>query len=211
MLIKKAIEFAKDRFQNDSSGHDFYHTLRVFRLASKIAGQEGGNLEIVHLAALLHDVDDSKLFGGAAGESKIARRFLTENDCAKETVNLICQIISKISFKGTDTLAPESIEGKIVQDADRLDAVGAVGIARAFAFGGSRGRPLYDPDQPPNEKMNGEEYSLHRGTTVNHFYEKLLKLKSLMNTETAAKMADHRHQIMETFLDEFFAEWRGEQ
>lgn len=209
-LIDKAIDFAKRIFQDDSSGHDFFHTLRVFRLASRIAEREGADGEIVRLAALLHDADDRKLFGATTGRPENARRFMTENGCAGETVETVCRIISEISFKGTDTVVPESLEGKIVQDADRLDAVGAVGIARAFAFGGSRGRSLYDPDEPPKEKMTAEEYFAHRGTTVNHFYEKLLKLKDLMNTETAKKMAARRHRVMEDFLAEFFAEWNGE-
>ncbi len=142
-LMNNAIAFAKKQFQNDFSGHDFHHTMRVFHLASAIAVKENANLAVVQLAALLHDVDDSKLFGGSIGQSENARRFLTENDCPIKTMESICHIISEISFKGIDTVVPDSIEGKIVQDADRLDAIGAIGIARAFAFGGSRSRSLF--------------------------------------------------------------------
>lgn len=208
-LLEKTLLYIKERFQNDFSGHDYYHSIRVYKLAASICKEENADLEIVQLAALLHDVDDYKLFGGNAGAYSNAEIFLKENKIPDTKIMVICDIISSISYKGTDTRIPQSKEGKIVQDADRLDAIGAIGIARTFAYGGSKNRTMHIPNEKPHDNMNFEEYSTSNGTTINHFYEKLLKLKDLMNTETAKKIAESRHKYMEDFLSEFYNEWDG--
>lgn len=208
-LLEKTLLYIQDRFQNDYSGHDYYHSIRVYKLATSICKGENADLEIVQLAALLHDVDDYKLFGGNLGTTSNAEAFLKSNKITDIKIKAICDIIASISFKGTDTKVPESLEGKIVQDADRLDAIGAIGIARTFAYGGSKNRSMHIPNEKPKEDMNEEEYIKAEGTTINHFYEKLLKLKDLMNTATAKAMAESRHKYMENFLDEFFSEWDG--
>lgn len=208
-LLEKILSYIKDRFKNDYSGHDYYHSVRVYNLATSICKKEHGNLEIVQLASLLHDVDDYKLFGGNASAYLNAETFLKKNNISNDNIELICTIIGSISFKGTDSKIPKSLEGKIVQDADRLDAIGAIGIARTFAYGGSKDRAMHLPNERPRDNMNFEEYSTLNGTTINHFYEKLLKLKDLMNTETAKKIAESRHKYMETFLSEFLDEWDG--
>jgi len=208
-LLSLALDFARNSFQNDFSGHDFAHTYRVFQLAGTLGRAENADLLTVQLAAALHDVDDPKLFGGTFGQHSRAERFLRENGATEEEISRICAIISEISFKGTETRTPSTLEGKVVQDADRLDAIGAIGIGRAFAFGGSRGRAMYDPENPPRPGMNAEEYAKNQGSTINHFYEKLLLLRELMNTPSARKLAEERHRFMETFLAEFFDEWEG--
>lgn len=208
-LLEKTLLYIEERFKNDYSGHDYYHSVRVYKLATSICKEEDADLEIIQLASLLHDVDDYKLFGGNVGEYSNAESFLRNNKISDEKINIICNIISTISFKGTDTQVPKSKEGKIVQDADRLDAIGAIGIARTFAYGGSKNRAMYIPNEKPQENMNFEQYSKSNGTTINHFYEKLLKLKALMNTEAGKKIAQSRHEYMENFLSEFYNEWNG--
>lgn len=208
-LLEKTLQYIKEKFQNDYSGHDYYHSVRVYKLATSICKEENADLEVVQLASLLHDVDDYKLFGGNVGAYSNAETFLKDNKISHTKIKAICDIISSISFKGTDTQVPQSREGKIVQDADRLDAIGAIGIARTFAYGGSKNRILHIPDEKPRNDMNFEEYSTSNGTTINHFYEKLLKLTDLMNTETAKRIAEHRHKYMENFLTEFYNEWDG--
>lgn len=208
-LLEKTLLFIKKRFQDDYSGHDYYHSVRVYNLATFICKKEKADLEIVQLASLLHDVDDYKLFGENVGSYLNAEKFLKDNKISDKKIKFICDIISSISFKGIDTQVPESKEGKIVQDADRLDAIGAIGIARAFAYGGSKNRAMHIPYEKPRDNMNFKEYSASNGTTINHFYEKLLKLKDLMNTRTAKKIAEYRHNYMKDFLTEFFDEWDG--
>ena len=208
-LLEKTLSYIKDIFKNDYSGHDYYHTVRVYNLATSICNEENADLEIVQLASLLHDVDDYKLFGGNGSNYSNAKTFLKNNNIPDEKINLICDIIGSISFKGTDSKVPENLEGKIVQDADRLDAIGAIGIARTFAYGGRKNRSMHVPNEKPRNDMNFEEYSTLNGTTINHFYEKLLNLKDLMNTDTAKKIAKARHKYMENFLSEFFDEWDG--
>ena len=208
-IFERAEAFARNIFKNDSSGHDIYHTVRVCDLARNICSQEGGDERIVRLAALLHDVDDRKLFGDNGFFN--ARSFMESEDVSLDDQVLICRIISQISFKGKDSVVPDTLEGKIVQDADRMDAIGAIGIARAFAYGGSRGRAMHIPDDAPKEDMSAEEYFANEGTSVNHFYEKLLLLKDMMNTDTARRMAEQRHSYMVEFLDEFMAEWQGDR
>ena len=209
-MVNRALLYAKELLRSDSSGHDYQHILRVFRLANRIAETEGpADLEIVGLIAALHDVDDRKLFPESCKNLDHARKFLSDNGISAEKTEVILSGIRQLSFKGTDSVAPDTLEGKIVQDADRLDAMGAIGIARAFAYGGSRGRLLYDPEQPPQPGMDGETYAKTQGPTINHFYEKLLLLKDMMNTETGKAMALHRHGYMEQFLEEFYGEWDG--
>ncbi|MBR6204686.1 MAG: HD domain-containing protein [Candidatus Methanomethylophilaceae archaeon] len=208
-VFKRAERFAESVFEGDSSGHDIYHTLRVHSLARSICAEEGGDEGTVRLAALLHDVDDPKLFGGEGYPN--ARRFMEGEELGRDTVERVVGIISQISFRGSGAAVPDSLEGKIVQDADRMDAIGAIGIARAFAYGGSRGRPMHVPGEPPREGMTEAEYRSSQGTTVNHFHEKLLKLKDLMNTGTARRMAEARHRYMAGFLEELMDEWDGKR
>ena len=208
-IIDKTIEYVKDFFEKDFSGHDFYHTLRVYNLAKYITKFEECDIELVYLGALLHDVDDYKLVGKEKEPFSNAKTFLKSLGFSNKEIEQICHIISQVSFKGKDTVVPDTIEGKIVQDADRLDAIGAIGIGRTFAYGGSHKIPMHIPNMEYKENMSAEEYYENVGTTINHFYEKLLKLKDLMNTETAKNMAKHRHEYMEDFLKEFYDEWEG--
>ncbi|MBR6028488.1 MAG: HD domain-containing protein [Clostridia bacterium] len=207
--VSAALDYARKVFAEDFSGHDFFHTERVYRLAGAIQEREGGHRETVLLAALLHDVDDPKLSPETAAGHDRAVAFLREQGASDAEVSRIVRIIEQVSFRGEDSVTPDSIEGRIVQDADRLDAIGAIGIGRTFAFGGSRGQPMHDPDLLPRAHLSAADYASHRSSTVNHFYEKLLLLKDLMGTQTGRRMAEHRHQVMEAFLEEFFAEWNG--
>lgn len=210
-MIEAAKRYIEDIFARDFSGHDAFHTLRVLNLAERIAAKEGADMEIVQLAALLHDVDDRKLSPETHETQGNARAFLLRQGMEAEKIEKICHIIAQISFKGSDTVAPDTLEGQCVQDADRLDAIGAIGIARTFAFGGSRQRKMYDPAEPPVENMDAAAYAKNEGHTINHFYEKLLLLKDMMNTDSAKEIAAARHAYMEEFLREFYAEWNGER
>ena len=196
-IIEEAKAFAKEVFAGDASGHDFDHTLRVFRMATRIAKEEGADLLTVQLAALLHDVDDHKLSPETSEGKLRAAEFLHRHNIDRERTAHILTIIDSISFSANKG-APESIEGKCVQDADRLDAIGAIGIARTFAFGGSRGRRIHDPA--------GED----KTSSIQHFYDKLLLLKDRMNTATGRRIAEQRHNYLLSFLDQFHAEWTSE-
>ena len=209
-LIQKTIEKAKEFFKNEYSGHDFWHTLRVYNVAKTIAEKEECDIEIVCLAALLHDFDDVKITNSTT-ELENATQWLKENNYPEERINWIKDIINTMSFKGTDTKVPESIEGKVVQDADRLDSIGAIGIARVFTFGGAKGIEIWNPNDKYREEINEEQYRKYSRSSINHFYEKLLKLKDMMNTDTAKQIAESRHQYMEDFLKEFYAEWDGKK
>ncbi len=206
-VIDDAIDFVKQVFENDYSGHDYFHTLRVYELATNIASRENADIAVVQLAALLHDVDDIKLSPETSTHKDKAVNFLRTHNVNEEFIEIICNIISEISFEGTDSVVPQTLEGKCVQDADRLDAIGAIGIARAFAYGGKHNRIIYDPDIKPDLNMDREEYHKHISTTINHFYEKLFLLGDLMNTPTAKKIAEHREKYMREFILEFLAEW----
>lgn len=209
-MVNHALEFAKRLLEKDSTGHDYHHILRVTKLALRIAQTESGaDPELVGLIAALHDVDDRKLSPETCKNQDNARCFLENAGLETGKIAMILKGIRQISFKGTDSVAPDSLEARCVQDADRLDAIGAIGIGRAFAFGGARGRSMYDPEQPPVMGMDGETYAKTQGPTINHFYEKLLLLKDMMNTETGKAMAVHRHGFMEAFLEEFYGEWEG--
>ena len=211
-MIESAIKFVKGIFAYDCSGHDHHHTMRVYRLAMQIAEQENADMLIVQLTALLHDVDDVKLSPETHEAKKNAVGFMKNNGVDDKVIASVCKIIDEVSFAGTDSVVPSTLEGKCVQDADRLDAIGAIGIARTFAYGGSKGRRIHDPDIKPMTNMNKADYNQnHNSTSINHFYEKLLLLKDMMNTETAKKMAMHRQAVMEDFLEEFMAEWEGEK
>ena len=210
-IIARAAAYVKEKFENEYSGHDWFHTLRVFRAATRIAEAEGADLVTVQLAALLHDVDDRKLSHETYAEQKNARAFLAENGVEESVICEICRIISEVSFVGSDSVVPSTLEGKCVQDADRLDAIGAVGIARAFAYGGNHNRLMYHPDIVPNPNMSKEEYIKSNSTTVNHFYEKLFKLTDMMNTDTARSIAKERDAYMKAFIAEFLDEWEGER
>lgn len=207
-VFERAQDFIKEVFSNDFSGHDVYHTIRVHNMACTLCSEEGGDRNVIRLAALLHDVDDRKLFGDNGYAN--ARRFMDSEGIGDDMQERICGIISQISFKGKDSVVPDSLEGRIVQDADRLDAIGAIGIGRAFAYGGSRGRAMHIPGESYCEDMGEQQYFANEGTTINHFYEKLLLLKDMMNTDTARAIAEMRHEYMLSFLNEFLEEWDGD-
>ena len=208
-LVQNATKFIKEIFQNDFSGHDFFHSMRVYRTAMKIAEAEHADMEVVALAALLHDVDDRKLSPMTAEKKENAARFMRSQNVPESEIRQVCQIIDEVSFKGTDSVRPSTPEGKCVQDADRLDALGAIGIARTFAYGGSHNRTIYDPELPPRTAMNQAQYYSSKSTSLNHFYEKLFLLEGMMNTETGKAIARKRTQYMQQFVDEFLNEWDG--
>ena len=208
-IIAHAIDYVKDVFAGDVSGHDYFHTLRVYKMAVRLAQEEGADEQIVALAALLHDVDDRKLSPETAKDKDRARAFLREQGVAEEELRAIVEAIDEVSYAGTDSVEPSTIEGACVQDADRLDALGAIGIARTFAYGGSHNRALYDPDEAPVLDMSGEEYRNHISSSLNHFYEKLFNLVPLLNTRSARKIGSAREAYMREFVDRFLAEWDG--
>jgi len=209
-IIHRTTEFVKEESQNESSGHDWWHIYRVWRNALAICKHEKADEYIVQLAALLHDLDDWK-FGGQGDETpQRARAWMESCGLDPQIMERVCEIIMHISYKGADVENKmRSIEGLIVQDADRLDAIGAIGIGRAFAYGGYSKRPIYDPETPPQYHASFEEYRNSRSATINHFYEKLLLLKDMMNTDSAKRIAAQRHEIMLRFLDQFMEEWEG--
>ena len=210
--ITLTINFVKEKLEGAEAGHDWFHIERVWKLSKKIAEKEGGNLEVIELSALLHDIADPKFHNGDETLAlKISKDFLEEIHIEGELIEQVLFVIKNISFKNRAE-APENppLELQIVQDADRLDAIGAIGIARTFNFGGFKNNLMYHPEIKPNLGMNKEEYKKSNGTTINHFYEKLLLLKDLMNTETAKKIASERHNFMLQFLDEFYKEWNVE-
>ena len=208
-IIDDALDFVKQIFSTDFSGHDYFHTLRVYKMAVKIAQEEGANQEIVALAALLHDVDDIKLSPETHEHKERAVAFLRQHAVDEITIQTICTVIDEVSFSGIDSVIPSTLEGMCVQDADRLDALGAVGIARTFAYGGSHGRAMYDPDEPPTLNMSGEEYHSHKSTSLNHFYEKLFLLVDMMNTRSGKELGKAREKYMREYVDEFLDEWNG--
>lgn len=212
-LIAHTIAFVKNELKDAEGGHDWFHIERVYKNALLIAQNENVDATVVALGALLHDIADSKFYKGdeTVGPKK-AREFLETQNVAADTVNHVVNIIENVSFKGGNkTQNFSSKELEVVQDADRLDALGAVGIARTFNYGGFKNRKLYDPNIPPNLNMTPAEYKASTAPTINHFYEKLLLLKDRMNTKTAKKIATQRHLFMETFLKQFYAEWEGER
>lgn len=204
--------FVRETLEKDSSGHDWWHINRVRNNARRIAqGEADSNQFIVELGAMLHDIADWKFHDGDLKRGAVVTRdWLTKQEVDEETIARVCDIVEKVSFKGAkvpDSMT--SLEGMIVQDADRLDAIGAMGIARAFAYGGHANRAMYDPNVPPAPHDSFEKYKNSKGHTINHFYEKLLLLKDRMNTQTGRALASERHEYMEKFLEQFFNEWEG--
>lgn len=212
-LISRTIQFVKQQLADAEGGHDWFHIERVYRNSLLIAQTEDCDEVIVKLGALLHDIADSKFHDGDESIGpKTARAFLEGESVDEATIAHVLNIIENISFKGGNFEKKfHSKELEIVQDADRLDAIGAIGIARTFNYGGFKNRPLYDPAIAPNLRMTKEEYKSSEAPTLNHFYEKLLLLKDKMNTETGKQIAQERHRFMETFLSQFYAEWDGEK
>ena len=210
-IIDKACKFVEDKLSGDGSGHDWWHIFRVWTLAKKIAVEEKAQVEIVELGALLHDIADWKFHDGddSIGPA-IAREFLNNQNVEPNVSDSVVEIISTVSYKGAGVATPmKTLEGKIVQDADRLDAIGALGIARTFAYGGYKNRLIYHPDEKPVLHESYEDYKKNEGHTINHFYEKLLLLKERMNTNTGKRIAEGRHKFMQSFLDQFYREWDG--
>lgn len=211
-LISDTILFVKEKLENAEGGHDWFHVERVYRNSVLISKNEVCDVTVVQLGALLHDIADSKFHDGDETIGpKIAREFLELKGVAEESIAHVVNIIENISYKGGNFEKKFcSIELDIVQDADRLDAIGAIGIARTFNYGGFKNRALYNPKIAPNGRMTREEYKNGDSPTINHFYEKLLLLKDKMNTPTGKLIAEERHRFMQTFLSRFYAEWEGE-
>lgn len=210
-IINKTAEYVKAKLFGESSGHDWWHVYRVWKNAVHISKYESVDLFVVELAALLHDIADWKFNDGNDDIGpQLAREWLEKLSVDENIISHVCQIIKDASFKGAGVMTKmKTIEGMVVQDADRLDAIGAIGISRAFAYGGAKGREMYNPELKPEKHESFEQYKNKQSHTINHFYEKLLLLKELMNTATAKKIAEKRHKVMEEFLDEFFQEWEG--
>ena len=206
MLVTKILERVKQEFSSKEGSHDWFHIERVWKMSCFLQKIEGGDQTIVELTALLHDISDHKYNGGDFEKGKeIAYQMIIEHVGDSETAEKVSKIIPQISFKGSEQKDQEiCIEGMIVRDADRLDAIGAIGIARAFAYGGSKSRPLYNPDISPISHHTKEDYLNSKSHTVNHFYEKLLLLKDRMHTDSAREIAEIRHSYMLNFLDEFY-------
>ncbi len=212
-LINKTISFVKAKLENAEGGHDWFHIERVFKNAVLIAKNEDCDVTVVKLGALLHDIADSKFHNGDEEIGpKTARSFLSSLNLDEDLIYHVENIVRHISFKGSlEGQKWKSPELDVVQDADRLDAIGAIGIARTFTYGGHKGRSLYDPNIPPNLKMSKEEYKNSNAPTLNHFYEKLLLLKDLMNTKTGKSIAEERHKFMEMYIEQFLGEWEGKK
>jgi uncharacterized protein len=205
-IISETEEYVRKEMEGDGSGHDWWHIFRVRNLALKISESEGGDRFLIEMAALLHDLDDWKLGGG--GNFSKTEKWLEALKIPSETISRLTKIICQVSFKGADVENISStLEAQIVQDADRIDAIGAIGIARTFAYGGSKERLIFDPEIKPEKHVDFDAYKKNNGPTINHFYEKLLLLRDRLNTETAKNLALKRHRFMETFLEEFFREW----
>lgn len=210
-ILTQTEQHVRETLSGEGSGHDWWHVYRVWKNAINIAQHERVDVFIVELAALLHDIADFKLYGGDETVGpKVARLWLESQATDETAIEHVCEIIKEISFKGANVESRMTTkEGMVVQDADRLDAIGAIGIGRAFTYGGYKNRPMYDPDINPRLHNSFEEYKSNKSPTINHFYEKLLLLQDLMNTETARKIALKRHIFMENFLEQFFLEWDG--
>ena len=210
-IINKTCQFVEQKLAGDGSGHDWWHIYRVWNLAKNIAKQEGANILIVELSALLHDIADWKFHNGDDTKGpQMAEQFLIENQMGREVINPVIEIVATISYKGAGVATPmKTLEGEVVQDADRLDAIGAIGIARTFAYGGHKNRLMYHPDEKPILHQSFADYKKNTGHTINHFYEKLLLLKDRMNTSSAKTIAKGRHQFMKNYLGQFYEEWDG--
>ncbi len=211
--VEKTIQLVKDTLGKDSTGHDYFHIMRVKALAVRLATEEGADAYVVELAALLHDIADWKFHDGDLNAGpRVATEWLQSLGERAEIIDKVAEIIKEVSYKGAGVkTTPASIEGKVVQDADRLDALGAIGIARTFAYGGKFERSMYDPEQAPVMHQTFEQYKNARGTTLNHFYEKILLLKDRLNTDAARALAAERHKYVEDFVERFLEEWEGKK
>lgn len=212
-ILESTRNHVKEQLLGEGSGHDWWHIYRVTQNALQIGKEEGADLYIVELAALLHDLGDFKFYDGDETVGpKMTADWLTQKGADQSVINHIVQIVKELSYKGAGVNTDMStLEGKVVQDADRLDAIGAIGIARTFAFGGNKNREMHNPEIKPEMHASFEAYKNSTGPTINHFYEKLLLLKDRMQTGTGKAMAEERHGYMEKFLEQFFAEWEGER
>ena len=211
LVVQKTMDYLKDKLKGEGTGHDWWHMYRVYKNAVHIAQSEDVDMFLIELAALLHDIADYKFTNGDENEgSRQTRAWLESLNVDEDVIQNVCDIVKLVGFKGGGNPPMRTYEGMVVEDADRLDAMGAIGIARAFAYGGHMKREIYNPDVKPNVGMTKEEYKKNMGSSINHFYEKLLLLKDRMNTQTAKKMAEKRHEFMEAYLEEFFKEWEGE-
>jgi uncharacterized protein len=210
-ILIRAEAFVKKELGNDSSGHDWWHIYRVAKMARTIAEKEGADLFVCELAALLHDVADEKLNSSKEAGIQKVQQWLENNAVNQEDAADVLEIINTMSYSGGQNPPVRTLEGKVVQDADRLDAIGAVGISRVFAYSGWKGQAIYDPNIVVRENISKEAYRKEKSTAINHFYEKLLKLKDLMNTAYARQLAEERHQVMEAFLKQFYLEWEVEK
>ncbi|PYZ95236.1 phosphohydrolase [Salipaludibacillus keqinensis] len=208
-MIRKAENWVMQLFEGDSTGHDWYHTDRVRKNALKIAEEEGADPFICELAALLHDAGDDKFHPSEEEGRNFVLNWLSQQDLSMKRVHQVMSVMDTVSFKGGHNSPPASLEGMVVQDADRLDAIGAIGVARCFMFAGHKGDAMYLPSEQPREDMTKEEYRLGASTAINHFYEKLLTLSSQMKTSTGREMAQRRHAYLEHFLEQFYEEWEG--
>lgn len=209
-IIRQAEAFARSQLEKDASGHDWWHVRRVANTALTLADTEQADSFVCELAALLHDVADEKICGSEAEGLALLARWLEDNGVAEAEKAHVLEIIGSMSFKGGGRPPMKTNEGRVVQDADRLDAIGAIGISRVFAYSGAKARPIHDPNVQAREQLTAEEYRNGRDTAINHFYEKLLKLKDLMNTDSAKRLAAERHQFMEQYLERFYREWEGQ-
>ncbi len=208
-ILTQIREYVQEKCAGDVTGHDWHHVRRVAALARQLAVAEGADAFICEVAALVHDLVDDKLVSDVAAAMRETLAYMHELGMPKEASQTVANIITTISFKGGQQSPIETLEAMVVQDADRLDAIGAIGIARTFAYGGARGQSIYNPDIPVRDTMTAVEYRTAPSTSINHFYEKLLKLKSLMNTESAKRLAEERHAFLVIFLDQFMREWNG--
>jgi|GEM_PF-938488 len=209
-VLAAAEAFARAQLAGDSGGHDWWHARRVAANARRLAAAEGADAFVCELAAWLHDVADDKLHADPAAAERELRQWLAASGAGAATAAHVLEIIGTMSFKGGGRPPMRTPEGRVVQDADRLDALGAIGLARTFAYSGWKGRPMHDPALPPRERMTEAEYRSGRDTAINHVHEKLLKLRDLLNTDAARELADGRHRFMEQYLRQFELEWEGE-
>lgn len=209
--VAETADMVKAKFAGEGTGHDWWHCHRVWMNALRIWQEEGGDRLVIELAALLHDLEDWKMHDGDLSKNpEAARKWLQSLHVPENVIEHVAMIVANVTFKGAHAMDEmPTLEGKIVQDADRLDGIGAIGIARTFTYGGSRNRSMYDPDRQPQTYASTAEYYKNDGTTVSHFYEKLLLVRDRMHTQSARRLADGRHAFMEYFLNRFYAEWDG--
>jgi len=212
-IVQETAIFVKQELHKAESGHDWWHIHRVWQLAKRIGADEKADMLVVELGALLHDIADAKFYDGDEELGPVkARQFLSSLGVSYEIIDQISYIIRYVSYRTSlaEKITPTK-ELAVIQDADRLDAIGAIGVARAFSYGGHKGREFYNPNIDPKLEMTKEEYKNNNAPTINHFYEKLLKLQDMMNTKTGRKLAHGRHKFMETFLEQFYQEWDGKK